>query len=127
MENDLRQALDRNEINVLFQPIVRLEDRTIAGFEVDPALGAPAARPGRAGRLHVDRRGMRASSSISAFSCSNSTARELAAWQAALEVEPPIFASVNMSSHHLLRHDLLQDVKAVIARTACCRVLSSSK
>ena len=45
------------------------------------------------------------------------TARELAAWQDALEVDPPIFASVNMSSHHLLRHDLLQDVKAVIART----------
>ena len=33
MENDLRQALDRNEIRVLFKPIVRLEDRTIAGFE----------------------------------------------------------------------------------------------
>ena len=34
MENDLRQALDRNEIRVLFKPIVRLEDRTIAGFEL---------------------------------------------------------------------------------------------
>ena len=33
LESDLRQALDRDEIKVLFKPIVRLEDRTIAGFE----------------------------------------------------------------------------------------------
>ena len=33
METDLRHALDRNEMKVLFKPIVRLEDRTIAGFE----------------------------------------------------------------------------------------------
>jgi sensor c-di-GMP phosphodiesterase-like protein len=45
------------------------------------------------------------------------TARELAAWQQALEVDPPIFASVRMASHQLLRHDLLQDVKATLART----------
>ena len=29
----LRHALERNEIKILFQPIVRLEDRTVAGFE----------------------------------------------------------------------------------------------
>ena len=33
LESDLRRALDRGEIKVLFKPIVRLEDRTIAGFE----------------------------------------------------------------------------------------------
>ena len=33
IETDLRRALERNEIVVVFQPIVRLEDRTIAGFE----------------------------------------------------------------------------------------------
>ncbi|MBX9760622.1 MAG: diguanylate cyclase, partial [Beijerinckiaceae bacterium] len=33
LKADLQRALDRNEITVGFQPIVRLEDRTIAGFE----------------------------------------------------------------------------------------------
>ncbi|MCX7326930.1 MAG: diguanylate cyclase, partial [Hyphomicrobiales bacterium] len=33
LESDLRRAIERNEMKVYFQPIVRLEDRTIAGFE----------------------------------------------------------------------------------------------
>src|SRR5690606_26361142 len=33
LESDLRRALERNEISLAYQPIVRLEDQTIAGFE----------------------------------------------------------------------------------------------
>ena len=33
LENDLRHALERGEIMVLFRPVVRLEDRTVAGFQ----------------------------------------------------------------------------------------------
>ena len=33
MESELRRAIEREEIKVLYQPIVRLEDRVIAGFE----------------------------------------------------------------------------------------------
>jgi EAL domain-containing protein (putative c-di-GMP-specific phosphodiesterase class I) len=101
---------------VLFKPIVRLEDRTIAGFEA--MLRWDHARLGRVGPEDflplAEETGLIVS--LSGFLLER-TARELAAWQNALEVEPPIFASVNMSSRHLLRQDLLHDVKAVIART----------
>ena len=117
LENDLRRALDRGEIRVAYQPIVRLEDRTIAGFEallrwnhprlglVSPSTFIPIA----------EESGMIVELGIFAL---EQTARELAAWQKALEVEPPIFASVNVSSRQLLKHDLLQDLKTVLARTS---------
>ena len=44
------------------------------------------------------------------------TARELLLWQQNLVVDPPIFASVNVSSRQLIRNDLLQDVKNVLIR-----------
>ncbi len=120
LDADLRRAVERNEIKVHFQPIVRLEDRTIAGFEallrwthprlgnVPPAEFIPVAE--QTG-LIVD---------LGLFALDR-TARELAAWQAALDVYPPIYASVNVSSRQLLRHDLLSDVKSVITRTGVLR------
>ena len=115
LEGDLRKALERGEIRVMFQPVVRLEDRTVAGFEAllrweHPTLGrlSPAEFIPIAEEtgLIVD---------LGIFVLERS-ARELAAWQQAVDVQPPLFASVNISSRQLLRHDLLQDVKTVLAR-----------
>ncbi|MBV1701795.1 MAG: sensor domain-containing phosphodiesterase [Hyphomicrobiales bacterium] len=120
LETDLRGALERNEIKVLFQPIVRLEDRTIAGFEallrwdhprlghISPADFIPIAE---------------ATGSIIELGIFvlERSARELAAWQQAVDVTPPIFASVNISSRQLLRHDLLRDVKTVLSRNKVTR------
>ena len=116
MESDLRRSLDRNEMKVLFKPIVRLEDRTIAGFESMLRWDHP--RLGRIGPEDFMSLAEETGFIVNlSFFLLEQTARELSAWQNALEVDPPIFASINMSSQHLLRHDLLQDVKAVIART----------
>jgi diguanylate cyclase (GGDEF)-like protein/PAS domain S-box-containing protein len=120
LETDLRRALERGEMKVFFQPIVRLEDRTIAGFEAllrwdHPKLGRIMPREfigiAEETGLIVD---------LGIFALER-TARELAAWQQALDVQPPLFASVNVSSRQLLRHDLLHDLKAVLTRTGVKR------
>ncbi len=115
LESDLRRAIERNEMKVYFQPIVRLEDRTIAGFEALLRWDHP--KEGRISPLVfipvAEETGMIIE--LGAFVLER-TARELAAWQAALDVDPPIFASVNISSRQLLRHDLLHDVKTALGR-----------
>jgi diguanylate cyclase (GGDEF)-like protein/PAS domain S-box-containing protein len=115
LEADMRRALERGEVKVFFQPIVRLEDRTIAGFESLLRWDHP-----RLGRLEpaqfmpvAEQTGLVIDFGLLAL---ERTARELAAWQRALAVDPPIFASVNVSSRQLLRHDLLRDVKSVLLR-----------
>ncbi|WP_375458771.1 EAL domain-containing protein [uncultured Enterovirga sp.] len=116
LEGDLRRAIDREELRVAFQPIVRLEDRTIAGFEAllrwdHPRFGAIGPQTfipiAEETGLIVD---------LGLFALER-TAHELAAWQRALDVDPPIFASVNVSSRQLLKQDLLHDLKTVLART----------
>jgi diguanylate cyclase (GGDEF)-like protein/PAS domain S-box-containing protein len=113
---DLQRAYERGDLKVLFKPIVRLEDRTIAGFEAVLRWDHP--RLGRLGPEDIlpvaEESGLIVNLSVYTL---ERTARELAAWQQALEVDPPIFASVRIASHQLLRHDLLQDVKAAVART----------
>ena len=120
LEADLRRAIDRGEMKVFFQPVVRLEDRTVAGFEALLRWDNP-----RLGRLSpsefipiAEETGIIVDLGIFAL---ERTARELAAWQRALDVDPPIFASVNVSSRQLLRHDLLHDVKAVLTRCDVAR------
>ncbi len=120
LESELRRAIEREEIKVLYQPIVRLEDRAIAGFEAlarwdHPKLGrlSPAEFINIAEEigLIVD---------LGLFVLER-TARQLSAWQTANRGREPIFASVNVSSRQLLRHDLIQDLRSVLGRSALSR------
>jgi diguanylate cyclase (GGDEF)-like protein/PAS domain S-box-containing protein len=120
IESELRGALEREEIGIVYQPIVRLEDRSIAGFEAlarwdHPKLGrrSPAEFITIAEEtgLIVD---------LGMFMLER-TARQLLAWQRAARSRVPLFASVNISSRQLLRQDLINDLRSVLTRAPVAR------
>jgi diguanylate cyclase (GGDEF)-like protein/PAS domain S-box-containing protein len=120
LESELRRALERDEITILYQPIVRLEDRSVAGFEAlarwdHPKMGrtSPSEFISIAEEigLIVD---------LGMFVLER-TAKQLASWQRTLRNREPIFASVNVSSRQLLRQDLIHDLRTVISRNALAR------
>jgi diguanylate cyclase (GGDEF)-like protein/PAS domain S-box-containing protein len=120
LESDLRHAIEREEIAILYQPIVRLEDRAIAGFEAlarwdHPKLGRMSPNEfitiAEEIGLIVD---------LGLFVLER-TAKQLSAWQRATRGRDPVFASVNVSSRQLLRHDLLHDLRTVLGRSALAR------
>ncbi len=120
LESDLRRAIEREEISIVYQPIIRLEDRSVAGFEAltrwdHPKMGrmSPAEFISIAEEigLIVD---------LGLFVLER-TARQLSAWQRAVRLREPIFASVNVSSRQLLRHDLIHDLRTVLGRSGLAR------
>ena len=120
LESELRRALEREEITILYQPIVRLEDRSVAGFEAlarwdHPKMGrmSPAEFITIAEEigLIVD---------LGLFVLER-TARQLGQWQRTVRQRDPMFASVNVSSRQLLRQDLIHDLRTVIARSGLAR------
>ncbi|MBN9066316.1 MAG: GGDEF and EAL domain-containing protein, partial [Rhizobiales bacterium] len=115
LESDLRRALERHEIKLAYQPIVRLEDRSVAGFEallrwdnpqrgtIPPSDFIPIA----------ESCGLIVPLGLFAM---QQAADDLAGWQK-LVGDVPLSVSVNLSSRQLLRRDLVTDVRSVIARS----------
>ena len=115
LEADLRRALEREEIKIMFQPIVRLETRAICGFEALARWDHP-----KRGRVPpsefiaiAERTGLIIPLGMFIL---ERTARQLGQWQDDFRRDEPLFASVNVSSRQLLRHDLINDVKSVLSR-----------
>ncbi len=112
---DVRGALERGEFQTLYQPIVRLEDRTVAGFEAQLRWRNPRQGLLTPSEFFEDAENAGALPQIAIFAFEAAT-KELAAWQRALEVHPPIFATLNISSRFLIGDELLADLRNALTQ-----------
>jgi diguanylate cyclase (GGDEF)-like protein/PAS domain S-box-containing protein len=110
LETDLRRAIEREEFEIHYQPIVTLEGGSVAGFEalvrwrhpqrglVSPNEFLPVAE--EAGLIaQID------------WWVLQRACRQLAAWQALFPAEPPLSMSVNLSSRDFSRPDLAERIE----------------
>ena len=116
IENDLKLAIEKRQIRVLYQPIMRLGDDQLAGFAAQvrwqhPKLGSLSM----AEFLPVaEESGM--ISEISTYVIERAV-RQVSRWHRTLpRAEDPLFVSVNISSRHLFKQDLIQDLRLIIGR-----------
>jgi diguanylate cyclase (GGDEF)-like protein/PAS domain S-box-containing protein len=120
LESDLRRALERDEITIVYQPIIRLEDRSIAGFEALARWDHP-----KLGRMSpsefitiAEEIGLIVDLGLFVL---ERAARQLVLWQRGVRARDPVFVSVNVSSRQLLRHDLIHDLRTVLGRSSVAR------
>jgi diguanylate cyclase (GGDEF)-like protein len=119
LESICAARIERKELSLVYQPIVRLEDVEIAGFEalmrwehpkrgnIPPSEFIPIAEELR--------------SHQHARACLPAAAtNDLMGWQNQTG-ELPIFVSVNLSSAQLLNNELYDDVRSVLAKTIAIR------
>jgi diguanylate cyclase (GGDEF)-like protein len=121
LESELRMALERRQISVLFQPITRLASNQLAGFEALLRWDHPTR-----GRLSPDDFIPAAEESgliVDVGTYVLTQALEAAAnWHKVLPRErDPLFVSVNISSRQLFRQDMVQEIRLMLAREAVPR------
>lgn len=117
IETDLRRALERKELTMVYQPIVDLANRRIAGFEalmrwehprrgdVSPVEFIPVAEA--CGLIHQ----------IGLFALERAVA-DFGQWQQA-NGDLPIFVSVNISSAQLINGGICDDFRSIVLKNRC--------
>ncbi|MGL1921082.1 MAG: EAL domain-containing protein [Hyphomicrobiales bacterium] len=114
-ENDLRQAISRNEFEMFYQPIISLETMRPVGFEAlirwnHPTNGSVLPNEfislaEQTGHIHA----------LGQFALVEA-AKQLNTWQRTFNHGDPLFASVNMSSLQLFQPKLVEQVQDVLAQ-----------
>jgi len=115
LEQDLRRAVERNEIEVVFQPIMRLSTQELAGFEAlmrwrrgGEVLVQPDGFISLAEELGIIRELGR--------HVLSEAVRQAGIWYRAFRPREPIYVAVNLSSAELLSAELVDEVRALLTR-----------
>lgn len=115
LETDLRRASERGELHLLYQPLVRVSDRSLCGFEAllrwnHPRWGAVP---------QIDFLALAEESGlivpIGEWVLENA-ARQLAEWRRA-GMADGISVSINLSPRQLMQTEILELVRSVLERT----------
>jgi diguanylate cyclase (GGDEF)-like protein/PAS domain S-box-containing protein len=115
LEADLHHALECDEIKVLYQPIIKLGDHSVSGFEAQLRWDHP--KRGRISPVDFIPIAERSDLIVTlGLFVLERAARQLGDWQTSLPGRDKLFMNVNLSSRQLLRHDLINDVKAILSR-----------
>jgi diguanylate cyclase (GGDEF)-like protein/PAS domain S-box-containing protein len=118
LETELRQAVDKRQIRVFFQPIMRVADEQLAGFEAMVRWEHP--KLGRLGPAEfmpmAESAGIVGQLSVYVM---ERALRQEARWLRTLpRVEDPLFVTINLSSRQLFREETLQELRLIIGREA---------
>jgi diguanylate cyclase (GGDEF)-like protein/PAS domain S-box-containing protein len=121
LESDLRRAVEKRQLRLVYQPIYYLPTETLAGFEAllrweHPSLGTlnPAEFVPIAEETDLIVK-------LGSFALGRAV-REAVRWQKELpRPDAPVFVSVNVSSRQLFRPELIREVRHVLGRAVMPR------
>jgi EAL domain-containing protein (putative c-di-GMP-specific phosphodiesterase class I) len=116
-EAELRRAIERNEIEVHFQPIARLADMNLAGFEAlvrwrHPAMGLLAPES------FIDLAEQTGTIKEIGRAVLIEAGRQLGIWQRSFRQTETLFVAVNISSAQLIEPTLIDDIAQLLHREA---------
>jgi diguanylate cyclase (GGDEF)-like protein/PAS domain S-box-containing protein len=111
----LREALARGEMDIAYQPIMRLADGSVAGFEALLRWNRPGRGvvPPNEFIVHAEETGLIVE--LGQFALSRA-ASDLGRWQTSHPVEPPLFVGVNVSRRQLKNRELEGAVSRLIEK-----------
>ena len=116
IESDLRRAIDKGQLRIFYQPIIRLPHEELAGFEALVRWNHP-----QLGLMPPDEFIPIAEESdliskLGSFVLQRAS-QDAARWQQELpRDDAPLFVSVNVSSRQLFRQDLVAEFRHIIGR-----------
>jgi diguanylate cyclase (GGDEF)-like protein/PAS domain S-box-containing protein len=120
LDTDLRRALERDEIEVHYQPIIRLRDGAIAGFEALLRWRHP-----QTGMIQPDEFVAHAEQSDLIVNLGRQAlrqaAKDLSRWQQFFPSRPPLYVSVNVTWRQIADEGFARELGAILKRAGLAK------